>query len=101
MKDKYFFISGYHKLVYVHEENEEGYMLGGLSTFVNDAKSNNQRQFITKEKFNELKTMEVDYYNKHSYPFLEIEKRLEQPHWRVTKIPSSGIDYIRSATKIK
>lgn len=71
MKNKLYFISGYHALVYCHEETETNVVLGGLCTFVADAKWNILRQTISKVNFIKLRPIIINEADLDGYKFIK------------------------------
>lgn len=82
MKNKTYFISGYHLLAFVHNETKNDIILGGLCEFYNDAKNNILRQKISKAEFSKMTTILLDEKKLSSYTFLETSPMLHV--WKVT-----------------
>lgn len=76
-KNKIFFVSGYHKFIYCHDEivSDENkdekkieLILGGLASFINDSRTTVIRQKITDVEFLKLKTIEINEVVLHKTP---------------------------------
>lgn len=70
MKNKFYYISGYHAIAYCHDESKDDVILGGLSAFLDDAKTNIFRQKISKRKFLKLGAVEVSHETAKDHPNL-------------------------------
>lgn len=71
MKNKLFFIAALNSLCFVHKDEGGSIVTGGISARVDVAKSNVNRQRISKEDFNSLLPIEIDQPDLSGYNFLE------------------------------
>lgn len=70
MKGKVFYIRGYHRVVFCHKVEGDYLILGGLTHFVSDSKTNILRQEISIKNFKNLKPKELDESILPTYSFL-------------------------------
>ncbi len=89
MENNWYYMPGHHRLCYCHEIRRGDLILGALSVFFNDAKTNIFRQKITVENFESYRPMLVDKDLLDNYSFLEKEKLFSVVCYRVREtIPS-------------
>jgi len=55
MKNKWYYLKQYNKLVYVHDVDQFNVLLGGLDNFMQDAQTNIMRQSVTLRQWKMLK----------------------------------------------
>ena len=96
MKGRVFYIPGYHKLVYCHDEKEGMLILGGMTFFITDCKRNIIRQEISKIQFEKYKPILIDEYSPEQYHFLKISNC----HYRVIEVSQTSGYYFKQSTKL-
>ena len=74
MKEKFFYLPGYHAVAYCHQDEGDSIVIGDICEFVNDAKNNFGRQKISKESFAKLRPLELDADNFLSCYSIELYK---------------------------
>ncbi len=102
MKNKTYYLHGYHQLIYVHDETETDLVLGGRANFFDDARTNIYRQQISKDMFDRLRPLEVEKDKQAGYSFLEKEifHGFATPRYRVRGEPKLRDGYLKAATPL-
>lgn len=96
-KGKYYYIPGYHRLVYCHEVEGKRMILSGLCEFINDSKTSITRQSITTSAFYKLKAIELDIDKLETYPFLTKYRIPSHLVYGVVPKSQRSSQYIRTA----
>lgn len=95
---KYFYLPGHHRIVYVHDVDGKRLILGSCCNFITDSKTSILRQSITESAFKKLRPIELNVENPEQYSFLE---KADWGSWMVKKPHHDmGGSYIKTAMKL-
>jgi hypothetical protein len=98
LKQKYYYIPGYHRMVYCHDECDGILTFGGMTDYVNDARTNILRQNVSVNEFVAQKPKEVLLSELGEYSFLYVNPITGQ--YKITQGSQRSGCYFRFAERL-